>query len=133
MKLNLLMNSDTLICIRLLVFRIGIFEVSTIRKWIFLLYFSSLHDYWTPTTWNSLVYTSWVEMDRCEKRAFPLHKMRKKISLNIKTKRVTELLLTVRSSSMKDYTCHYVGAQKRQTFILISIKFMRIWKFYLFM
>ena len=40
---------------------------------------------------------------------FRLLKMRKKkISWNIKTKCVTDFLLTVRSSSMKDYSCHYV-------------------------
>ena len=37
--------------------------------------------------------------------------MRKmKVSRNIKTKCVTDFLLTVRSSSMKDYTCHFVGS-----------------------
>ena len=44
---SLLMNSDTLICIWILAFPIGIFQVSTPRKWSFFLYFSSLHDYWT--------------------------------------------------------------------------------------
>ena len=43
---SLLMNSDTLICIWILAFPIGIIQVSNSRKWIFLLYFSSLHDYW---------------------------------------------------------------------------------------
>ena len=43
---SLLMNSDTLICIWILAFPIGIIRVSTPRKWSFLLYFSSLHDYW---------------------------------------------------------------------------------------
>ena len=47
---SLLMNSDTLICIWILAFPIGIIQVSTPRKWSFLLYFSSLHDYWPPTT-----------------------------------------------------------------------------------
>jgi len=47
-------------------------------------------------------------MELWEKRAFQLFKMRKKkISLKIKTKRVTEFLLTVSSSSMKDYNFHY--------------------------
>ena len=42
---------------------------------------------------------------------FQLLKMRKiKFSRYIKTKCVTDFLLTVRSSSMKDYTCHYVGS-----------------------
>ena len=53
---SLLMNSDTLICIWILAFPIGIIQVSTPRKWSFLLSFSSLHDYWPPTTLNSLVH-----------------------------------------------------------------------------
>ena len=107
----LLVNSDTLICIWMLAFPILIIQVSTPRKWSFLLYFSSLHDYWTPTTLISLVHNSLVEMEWCEKRAFQLLKLRKmKVSRNIKTKCVTDFLLTVRSSSMKDYTCHYVGS-----------------------
>ena len=45
------------------------------------------------------------------KTFFQLLKMRKmKVSRNIKTKCVTDFLLTVRSSSMKDYTCHSVGS-----------------------
>jgi len=48
-------------------------------------------------------------MELCEKRTFQLLKMRKmKVSWNIKPKCVTDILLTVWSSSMKDYTCHYV-------------------------
>ena len=92
----------------LLVFPIGIIEISTSRKYFCWHYFSSLHDYCPPSTWNSLVHTSWVEKKRCDERAFQLLKMRKEISINIKTKCVTDFLLTVRSSSMKDYTCHYV-------------------------
>ena len=37
---SLLMNSDTLICIWILAYPIGIIQVSTPRKWCFLLYFS---------------------------------------------------------------------------------------------
>jgi len=108
MKLSLLMKSDTLNFLWLLVFPIGIIEFSTSRKCCFWLYFISLHDYWSPSTWSSLVHTSWGEMERIEKRAFQLFKMQKKnISWNIKTKCVTDFLLTVRSSSMKDFTCHY--------------------------
>jgi hypothetical protein len=106
---SLLMNADTLICIWILVFPIGIIEVSTSHKCCFRLYFSSLHDYWPPSTWNYLVHSSWGETERCEKRAFQLVKMRKtKISWNIKPKCETDYLLTVMSSSMKDYTCLYV-------------------------
>jgi len=54
------------------------------RVWSFLLYFSSLHDFWPPSTWNSSVHTSWGEMEHCEKRAFQLFKMRKKISWYLK-------------------------------------------------
>ena len=108
-KTSLLKNSDKLICIWILAFPIGIIQVSTQRKWRFLLYFSSLHDYWPPTTLISWVHNSLDDMEWCEKRAFQLFKMRKmKVTWNIKTKCVTDFLLTVMSSSMKDYTCHYV-------------------------
>ena len=124
---SLLMNSDTLICIWVLAFPIDIIQVSTPRKWSFLLYFSSLHDYWPPTPLISLVHNSLGEMEWCEKRAFQLLKMRKmEVSWNIKTKCVTDFLLTVRSSSMKDYTWYYVVSKKRETFTLISIKIMWI-------
>ena len=46
--------------------------------------------------------------------------------LKLKTNCVTDYFLTVRSSSMKDYTCITWWAHKRQTFILISIKKIRI-------
>ena len=131
-ELSLLMISDTLICLCILVIPIGIIEISTSRKCWFRIYFSFLHDYPPPSTWNCLVHTSWSKMERCEKRAFRLLKMRKKIGWNIKTKCVTDFLLTVRSSSMKDYTFHYVVITKRQKFTLISIKIMRIWEFFLY-
>ena len=77
-----LMNSDTLICIWILAFPFGKIQVSTPRKWSFLLYFSSLHDYGRPTTLNSLVHNS-GEMEWCEKRALKLLKMRNmKVSWN---------------------------------------------------
>ena len=101
----LLMNTYTLIILWILEIPIGIIEFSTSRKCFFWLYFSSLHDYWPPGTWNSLVLTSWGEMEGREKRAFQLLKLRiKKSSWNIKTKCVTDFLLTVRSSTKKDYT-----------------------------
>ena len=106
---SLLINSDTLICIWILVIPNGIIQFSTPRKWIFLLYFSSLHDYWRPTILVSLLHNSLCERERCENRAFQLLKMRKiKTSWIIKTMCVTDFLLTDRSSSMKDYTCYYV-------------------------
>jgi len=49
----------------ILVFPIGIIEVSTTRKWCFWHSFSSLHDYWPTSTWNSLVHTSGGEMEPC--------------------------------------------------------------------
>ena len=105
---SLLMYSDTLICIWILVFPIGIIQVSTPRKWSVLLYFSSLHDYWPPSTLISLVHTSLSEVERCEKGCFSASQNAKnEISWNIKTKCVTAFFW-VRSSNMKDYTCHYV-------------------------
>jgi len=89
----LLINSDTWICIWILAFPIGIIEVSNPRKWIFLLYFSSFHDYWLQTTLIPLVHNSLGEMEWCEKRTFQLLKMRKmKVSWNIKTKCVTDFI-----------------------------------------
>ena len=106
---SILVNSGTLIWIWILVYPIFIIQISTPRKWSFLLYFSNLHDYWPPSTLMSLVHNFLGVMERCEKRALQLLKMRKmKISWNIKTICVTDFLLTVRSSSMKDYTYHYV-------------------------
>jgi hypothetical protein len=49
----------TLISLCKLVYAIGIVEVSTSRKCCFWLYFSSLHDYWPPSTWKSFVHTWW--------------------------------------------------------------------------
>ena len=133
MKLCLLMNSDTLIWLWILVNPFGLIEVSTSRKCCFLLYFSSLHDYWSPSTWNSLVHTSWGKMERCEKRAFPLLKIRKRtICWNIKTKCVIDFLLLVRSSRMKDYTFITWWSHRRQTLKLISIKIKRIWNFFVY-
>ena len=73
----LLMNSDTFIWIWMLAFPIGIIQVSTPRKWSFLLYFSSLHNYWPPTTLISWVHNSLGELEWCEKRAFQLSKCKK--------------------------------------------------------
>ena len=116
-----LMNSDTLICIWILAFPSRIIQVSTPRKWMLLIYFSSFNDYWHPTTLISLVHNSLGEMEWCEKRAFQLLKMRKmKVILNIKTKCVTNILLTVRSSSMKDYTVITPWAQKTNVYINLN-------------
>jgi len=90
---EILMNSVTLICLWIFLIPIGIIEFSTSRKYCFWRYFSSLLDYWPSSTWNSLVHTSWGEMERREKRALKLLKMGiNKISWNIKTKCVTDFL-----------------------------------------
>ena len=60
---SLLMNSDTLIFIWILANPIGIIQVSTPRKWSFLLYFNSLYDYWPQTTLIALVQSSLCEME----------------------------------------------------------------------
>ena len=103
----LLIKSDKFICIWILAFPIGIIKVSTPRQWIFLLYFSSLRDYRPRTILISLVHNSLGEMEWCEKRDFSFSKCEKWVSRNIKAKCVTDFLLTVSTSSMKDYTCHY--------------------------
>ena len=73
----------------------------------------------TSNHFIGLVHNSLGEMEWCEERGFQVLKMRKmKVSWNIKTKCVTDFLLTVRSSSLKDYTCHYVGStQKTNVYI----------------
>ena len=122
------MNSGTLICLWILVFPIGIIEVSTSRKYFFWLYFSSLYDYWLPSTWNSLVHnTSWGEMERCEEGAFQLLKMRKKkISRIINTKCVTDFYWQLSLRVWRILLVITWWAHKRQRFILILIK---KWKF----
>ena len=130
---GLLMNSDTLICIWILAFPIGIIQVSCPRKWSFLLYFSSLHDYWPPTTLISLVHNYFGQMEWCEKYAFQLLKMRKmKVSWNIKTKCETDFLLTVGLRVWRIFFVITRWAHKRQTFALITLKLMWILKFFVY-
>ena len=122
-----LMNSDTLICIWILAFPIGIIQVSTTRKWNFLLYFISLHDYWLPTTLIALVHNSLGETEWCEKRAFQLLKIWKmKVSWNIKTKCVTDFYWQLGLRLWRIIFIITWWAHKRQTFTLISIKLMWI-------
>ena len=129
---SLLMKIDRLICIWILVFPLSIFEVSTPRKWSFYIYFSSLHDYWAPSTWNSLVHTSWGEMERCEKRAFQLLKMRKnKFIWNIKTKCVTDFW-QIGLRVWRIILAITGWSHKRWTFTLIPIKIMWILKFFVY-
>jgi hypothetical protein len=126
------MNPDTLICLWILVFPIGIPEDSISLKCCIWLYFSSLNNYWPPSTWISLVHTSWGEMERCEKRAFQFLKMRKmKISWNIKTKCVTDFLLTG-PGVWRFILVITWWAHKRLTFTLISIKIMRNSKYFVY-
>ena len=125
------MKSDTLICLWILVYPIGIIEVSTSRKCCFWLYFSSLQDYWPPSTWNYLLYTYWSEMERCEKCAFRLLKMRtKKISWNIKTKCVREFFWQLFLRVWRIILVITWWAHKRKKFTLISIKIIKNWKFF---
>jgi len=74
---SLLMNFDTLICIWILVFTIGIIQVSTARKWSFLLYFNTLHDYWPPTTLISIVHNSLCKMECVKNVLFSFSKCEK--------------------------------------------------------
>ena len=132
MKLSLLMNSGTLICICILVYPIGIIEVTTSRK-CFLLFFSSLHVYWPPSSWNTLVHTSWGDVERCEKCAFQLPKMRKnKISWNQKNKCVTDFYWQLGLRGWSIIIVITCWAHKIQKFTLNSIKIMRIWKFFVY-
>ena len=120
MKLDLFMYSDTLICLWILVFLIGIIEFSTSRKCCFWLYFNSLQDCWPPSTWNSLIHRSRGEMKRCEKRAFKFLKMRKKkIISNIKRKCVTDIYWQLGLRLGKILLVITWCAHKRQTFTLI--------------
>ena len=129
----LLMNSDTLICILILAFPVGIIQVSTPRKWIFLIYLSSLHEHWLPTTLISLVHNSLCIMEWCEKRAFQFLKMRKiKERWNIKTKCVTDFYWQLRLRVWRIILVITWWAHKRQTFILISITLMWILKFFVY-
>ena len=125
------MNSVTLIFLWILVFPIGIIEFSTSRKYCFWLYFSSYHDYWPRSTCKSLVHTSWGEMERCEKRAFQLLEMRKKkISSKIKTNCGTEFYWQLGLRVWRIILVITWWAHKRQTITLISIKIVKIWKFF---
>jgi hypothetical protein len=101
------MNSGTLNCLWMLVFPIGTIEISTSRKCWFWLYFSYLHDCWPPSTWNSLVHTSWSKWNDVKNVFFRSSKCEKN-SWNKKPKCVKDFLLSDMSSSIKDYTCNYV-------------------------
>jgi len=135
MKLCLLMNSVTIICMWILVIPIGIIEVSTPRKLSFLLYFSSIHHYVPPSTWNSLVHTSLGEMEQCEIVLFSSSKWEKDNQLNHKNHVRNRRLLRVTSSSMKDYPCNY-GVRTWKSNVYINFnknnEKLRIWKFFVY-
>jgi hypothetical protein len=131
------MNSNTLNCLWILVFPIGIIEISTSRKYCFwhhfsslhvyclpsisnwrnssfdstkmkfLVYFSFFHDYWPPTTLISLLHTSWTKWNDVKTCFSAPQNTKKKNHLKHKNQ-VRNRLFIDRSSSMKDYTCYYV-------------------------
>ena len=107
---SLLMNSDKLICIWILAFPIGIIQVSTPQKWIFWILFQFLTRLLISNILISFVHNSLGEMECVKNVLLSFTKCEKWVSWYIKTKCVREFFLTVRSSSMKDYTCHYVGS-----------------------
>ena len=118
------MKSASLFCIWLPVHRIRLFELSTQRKWGFCFYFSSIHVYWPPNTWNSLVHDSWSEMEKCEKSAFYEHQLKHK-------KQVRNWHFLVLSLQVWKIIHFIMGwGHKSQTVILILIKILRIWIFF---
>ena len=102
-------------------------------KMKFFTLFQFLTRLMTSTTLISLVHNSLGETEWCEKSAFQLLKMRKmKVSWNIKTKCVTDFLLTVRSSVSRIILLITRWAHKSQTFALISLKLLWILKFFVY-
>ena len=61
----------------------------TQRKWSFLIYFSSLHDYRPPSTWNVLVHISWVKWSDVKMCFSAPQNAKKKISWNKNQERNT--------------------------------------------
>ena len=128
-----LMNSDTLICIWILVFPIGIIQVSTPRKWIISLYFSSLQNYWPSGTLNSLLHNSLGELERCEKRVLQLlKKIKIKISWNINPSAWQSFYWQLCLRVCRIIFVITWWEHKRQTFTLILIKIMWILKYFVF-
>jgi len=103
------MNSDTLICIWILVFPVGIIEVSPPPKTTFFTLFHFLtrlrtSKYLKPFStylvgWNGAIWKKCFSATQNAKR---------ENQLKHKNQVRNKILLTERSSSMKDYTCHYV-------------------------
>ena len=112
------MKFHTLICIRSSVFPIGIFDVSTPQN-DFLFYFSSKGDCSPPNTWKSLVQITFGEIERIEKHASLLLKMRNmNIRWSVKNKYVIDVVLRVRSSRIKIYACHYAMSTLKSKVLL---------------
>jgi hypothetical protein len=125
------MNSDTLICIWILLFPIGIIEISTPRKMIFITLFQFLKRLLTSKLLK--LFSTYLEgrNGAMWNLCFSAPQNAKKDNhLKHKNQVPNTLLLTVRTSSMKDYTCHYGVSTKGQMFTINSIKIMRIWKFF---
>ena len=131
---SLLMNTDTLICIWILAFPIGIIQISTTRKWRYLLYFSSLHDYKPPTTLISLVHNSFDQNGVMWKTCFTASQNAKNESqLNHKNQVRDRLLYW--QLGLRIWKIIIVitwWAHKRQMFTLISIKLMWILKLFVY-
>ena len=94
-----------LFCIWILVFPLVIIEFGPHEHEVFY-FFQFLTRFLNSK--NLKIFSTYLvgKMERCEKRPFLLLKMRKKISWNIKTKCITDFILAIRSSRMKDCTCH---------------------------
>jgi len=71
----------------------------------FILFLYTITDHESPETHYNI--KRGAKRERCELRAYQFLKMwKKEISWNIKTKCVAEIILTVMSSRMEDYTSH---------------------------
>jgi hypothetical protein len=112
------MNSVTLICTWILVLPIGIIEDSTLRKWSFWLYFSSLQDYWPSSTWNffskylvernGALWNTWFSAPQNAKKENQLkHKnqVRNRFFIDSEVFEYEELYLSLRGEHIKDNVC----------------------------
>ena len=103
---SLLMNSDTLICIWILAFPIGIIRFESTKMNFF--YFVSVP--YTITELQPLQYnyykSRWVKWSDVKTFFSASQNAKNESQLKHKNQVRIRFLLTVRSSSMKDYTCH---------------------------
>ena len=129
MKLCLLKNSDTLICIWILVFPISIIEISTKRKWSFY-FISVLRRLRTPKHLNPFSTflmgrngTIWKTCSSAIQNAKKQNQLKQKNQ--VRNRLLIELCLRVwRIILVITWWTH-----KRQTFTLIWKKIMRVRKF----